>query len=65
MYIIKNNYQHTKKSTNILMIFHIEWYLLKIKIFLLSLETAVVVQWLRAFASYAEGWVSKSQPRQT
>ena len=27
--------------------------------------TAAVAQWVRAFASQAEGWVFESQPRQT
>ena len=28
-------------------------------------QAAVVVQWVRAFAAQVEGWVFKSQPRQT
>ena len=28
-------------------------------------RTAAVAQWVRAFALHAEGWVFKSQPRQT
>ena len=31
----------------------------------LSLEAAEVVQWVKAFAPQAEGWVFESQPRQT